>query len=320
MAFVRKIYTYLETLSNTSMDANEVTRMERRLQMLIALILFTPTVLASLGSDTFQQDKNVLTWGAIVSIYILIYIFIEASRGKVNKLKGYIVNYGVWVNLFAFVPYFLLMALYQDVISGLPLVAFFAVIMVVFWSPLALILALGFEFALGEFFSFVKTVRSEPEHMNYELKDRLRFWKEKADHVTNDHWVRFMLYWMMFDAAITEMSGKDGDGARLDWFFETDNELKDIFMDYWAQQDFLNVIDELRKLSPIRDMRPSKRDIRTVELNDINDIEQIIRFIYQIRCNTFHGAKDLMDRRDQQLVRLSEMLFNRPLGRFVGLN
>lgn len=159
MTFTRKIYKYLERLSNTLLDNSEAERMERRLQMLITLILFTPTVLSSLGSDTFQQDKNVLAWGAIVSVYIIVYIFIEVSRGRINKLKGYIINYGVWVNLFAFVPYFMMIALYQDIISGLSLVAFYIVIVIVFWAPLTLIVILGFEFALGEFFSLVKTVR-----------------------------------------------------------------------------------------------------------------------------------------------------------------
>jgi hypothetical protein len=52
--------------------------------------------------------------------------------------------------------------------------------------------------------------------MDEDLKQRLRFWKEKADHVTNDHWVRFIIYWMIFDAYITEKSGSDKDRGKLD--------------------------------------------------------------------------------------------------------
>lgn len=157
------------------------------------------------------------------------------------------------------------------------------------------------------------------ETMNEELKNRLRFWKEKADHVSNDHWVRFIIYWMMFDASITEGSGKDNDRARLNWFYANDNELKNIFREYWNRPKYLEILGELKKLSPISDMRPSKRENSSVVLSDILNEQEVLEFIYQIRCNTFHGAKDLSDTKDQHLVRLTGELFDQPLSAFVGL-
>lgn len=163
MKFIRKIYKHLELLNNKRMDKDDVLSMERRLQMLIALVFFTPTVLVSLGSDTLQQSGNVLAWCAVVAVYIVIYLILEASQGKVNKLKGTILDYGIWVNLIAFVPYFLLLAIYKpdEIISGFPLLTLFITIITVFWSPLVILVVLAFEFMLGEMFSFVKVVKGD---------------------------------------------------------------------------------------------------------------------------------------------------------------
>lgn len=152
------------------------------------------------------------------------------------------------------------------------------------------------------------------------MKKRLRFWKKKADHVTNDHWVRFIFYWMIFDAYLTENSEKDSDTERLNWFYTTDNELKGIFKEYWGKPDYQTALEELKKLSPVQDMRPSQRGYRAISLENAADVNQIIAFIYQIRCNTFHGTKDLSSSRDQHLVRLSQDILNQPLNSFLGLD
>lgn len=161
MTFVRKIYKYLEIRSNTFMSKDGVVRMERRLQMLIALILFTPTILSSLGSDTFQQDRSTLTWGIIVAVYIGIYILCEALGDRINKLYGNLINWSVWIHLSAFIPFFVCIGLYQDVIGGLPLIIFAGAMAIVFGLPLLVAVILGGIFALGEFFSFVNTVRGK---------------------------------------------------------------------------------------------------------------------------------------------------------------
>lgn len=159
MKSIKRTYRKLESLHNDCMESLEVSRMERRLQMLIALILFTPTILSALGTESLQEDKTTLVWGIIVAVYISIYIYIEASKSVINKLKGHILNWGVWINLCAFVPFFVSTGLYQDVISGLPLVIFFIAMATIFWSPLLFIVVLTFEFMLGKLFSFVRTVR-----------------------------------------------------------------------------------------------------------------------------------------------------------------
>lgn len=149
--------------------------------------------------------------------------------------------------------------------------------------------------------------------MNKELKDRLHFWKEKANQITHDHWVRFIIYWMIFDAYITEESGRDNDQGKLNWFNENDNELKNVFRECWSEPEYIENLKKLKELSPINDMRPSKRGIKNASLNDISNEREVFNFIYQIRCNTFHGAKDLWNPKDHQLVRISQKLLKKPL-------
>lgn len=158
MKLIKGIYKRLESHSSEYMMLEEVSRMEKRLQMLIALILFTPTILVALNSESLQQNKTTLIWGIIVAIYIAIYIYIEALNSKINNLKADIINWGIWVNLVAFVPFFISVGLYQNIISGLPLILFFLAMVTVFWSPLLFALILALEFILSQFIMSVRKI------------------------------------------------------------------------------------------------------------------------------------------------------------------
>jgi hypothetical protein len=161
MKLLRRFYRYLRSLNGDYLEKEEVASIEKRLQMLIALVFFTPTVLGSLGSDTLQQNGNILVWCLIVAVYLAVFLIIELTKGKLNKFKGNILNCGIWFNLSAFIPFLLFMAIYKpdDAISGLPLIGLFITITAVFWSPIIVALMLSLEFALGEFFSFVDTIK-----------------------------------------------------------------------------------------------------------------------------------------------------------------
>ena len=41
------------------------------------------------------------------------------------------------------------------------------------------------------------------------------------------------------------------------------------------------------------------------EIGNIENLGEVLEVIYQIRCNLFHGAKDLEDERDHDLVKLA---------------
>lgn len=137
--------------------------------------------------------------------------------------------------------------------------------------------------------------------MNDNIKDLIGWWKLKGQR-ERDPFIKFFFFYMCFDAWITAESSEDSDQDKLTWLFSNPSLLRESWKEIQADR-VQSLLANLRHYSPIRDMRPG-RD-REVPLNDIDDFEQVIRFIYQIRCNLFHGSKNPSSSRDSALVELS---------------
>ena len=141
-------------------------------------------------------------------------------------------------------------------------------------------------------------VLSYTNEVDQNFKERMVWWYAKMNNIKKkiweDPWLDFMLCWMMFDAYITEISQRDRDRDKLNYFYQNSCDFKDRFLSRG-----LNAA-KLKELSPIQDMRPNSNNM--VHLNNENDPEQVFNFLYQIRCNLFHGAKNLKDTRDYELV------------------
>lgn len=138
--------------------------------------------------------------------------------------------------------------------------------------------------------------------MTDNVRNLISWWKLKGQRET-DYFIKFFFFYVCFDAWITSESNKDSDWEKLNWLFTNDSCLKR----QWSEVQSSRVISLLKNLqhySPLEDMRPGHRN-RKVYLDDTENFEQVIRFIYQIRCNLFHGAKDPMNNRDAILVELS---------------
>lgn len=84
------------------------------------------------------------------------------------------------------------------------------------------------------------------------------------------------------------------------WFLDNDNPLRKSFNGCWETR-LLPEAKALKSLSPILDMRPDFT--REVFLNDETNLEEIFNFIFQIRCNLFHGSKDMTNGKDSNLVK-----------------
>ena len=108
-----------------------------------------------------------------------------------------------------------------------------------------------------------------------------------------------VLYYLIFDAYITRGSGSNTDKGKLKWFTENGNSLKESIPDSWNTK-LLPEVKALKSFSPISDMSPVSRG--DAHLNDVENYKEIFDFIYQIRCNLFHGSKDLQDPKDSNLV------------------
>ena len=145
--------------------------------------------------------------------------------------------------------------------------------------------------------------------MNQNVKNLIEWWSMKGKQ-EQDPFLKFFMFYMCFDAWITSESGQDSDQGKLEWFFENDNCLKTQRMGFWESPDTKGILTGLKNLCPIHDMRPNRRgEPRTIK--DINNIEEVVRAVYQIRCNLFHGAKNPNDTRDDQLVSLAARLMEK---------
>ncbi|MBX4186922.1 MAG: hypothetical protein KW802_01530 [Candidatus Doudnabacteria bacterium] len=133
-----------------------------------------------------------------------------------------------------------------------------------------------------------------------EVQDLIGWWIVRTRNLKNkgfhDEFVRFFIYYMCLDAWITHESGEDADQKKIKWFLGNHNLLKDVFIDVDRSS-----LGALKTLSPIKDMRPNKGG-KLTSLSNVNDIGQVIRFIYQIRCNLFHGGKSPANGKDSDLV------------------
>lgn len=144
--------------------------------------------------------------------------------------------------------------------------------------------------------------------MNENIKTLIGWWKLKGQR-EKDPFTKFFFFYVCFDAWITAESGKDADTKKIKWFLENDNFLKSKWPDIQHSVTESWLIS-LKNLSPIEDMRLNHRG-KKVYLNDIDNLGEIIKFIYQIRCNLFHGSKNPMNSRDSNLVYLSGRLLEK---------
>lgn len=144
--------------------------------------------------------------------------------------------------------------------------------------------------------------------MNETIKNLIGWWKLKGQRET-DPFVKFFFFWVCFDAWVTAKSGKDNDREKIAWFEHNKNQLKDAWGDILSSKT-ISWLNELRTLSPIEDMRPGHGGEKTC-LVDVGNPTEVIKFIYQIRCNLFHGSKSPMDRRDLNLVELSARILEK---------
>lgn len=148
-------------------------------------------------------------------------------------------------------------------------------------------------------------VLSYTNEVNQDFKERMVWWYVKLNNIKlkiwQDPWLDFMLCWMIFDAYLTEISQSGLDREKLNYFYQNKSDFKDRISAKWTSLS--GYAAKLKELSPIRDMRPNSSKV--IHLQDENDFGQIFDFVYQIRCNLFHGARDIKNNRDAELVRRS---------------
>lgn len=139
--------------------------------------------------------------------------------------------------------------------------------------------------------------------MNPETRTLISWWKIEAEKQT-DPFIKFFILYMCLDAWMTAGSLSDKDTEKIRWLTRTENPLKT----YWVTTPRKSVsLNGLKGIGQIEDMRPNHRG-EFVYLDDLDDFESVIKFLYQIRCNLFHGGKSPVNSNDRRLVSLSSKL------------
>jgi hypothetical protein len=145
--------------------------------------------------------------------------------------------------------------------------------------------------------------------MNSDVR-RLISWWEVIGSKEHEIFTKFFMFYMCLDAWMTAESGEDHDKKKLDWLINEDNVLKTHWSGILNGEQFHSWLNGLKKIGIVNDMRP-KNPGPPKELTDVYDFEQVIRFIYQIRCNLFHGSKSPVDSNDRALVRCSAKILEK---------
>jgi len=126
-------------------------------------------------------------------------------------------------------------------------------------------------------------------------------WRGRAKNLSTkgleDDYIFFFIYYLCLDAWITNESGKSNEKEKKKWLIENGGELKSAFIENRFDKSDLV---KLKTFSPILNMGPGHSG--KVELTDIENFRDVVNFIYQIRCNLFHGSKDPGSGRNKDIV------------------
>src|SRR3989344_605946 len=136
--------------------------------------------------------------------------------------------------------------------------------------------------------------------MSPETRNVIGWWIVRARD-ERDPFVKMFIMYMCLDAWMTSGSGRDRDDQKLKWLKEMDNPLKE----HWANAPNNRVsLNGLKKVGKVEDMRPNHRG-KYKYLIDVDNFAEVMKFIYQIRCNLFHGGKSYTNTNDRQLCEWS---------------
>lgn len=109
---------------------------------------------------------------------------------------------------------------------------------------------------------------------------------------------QFISLWVAFNSWGTFVTKQSKDRDMINTI-KNNKVLVDRYDSLIKDDQFKNDISRLAKYG-ILDMRPGYED-RLTQIQDQNDFGQVLDAIYQVRCNLFHGQKDIMIPHDREL-------------------
>ena len=133
------------------------------------------------------------------------------------------------------------------------------------------------------------------------VRDLVKGWQvragQEADVVT-----KFVFLWFCFNAWLAFESRGDRDTEMINWLtgpHGTTSQLQAAF-DLAARSNiFVGYLQALADLSPIIGTGRRRREVL---IDSSDNFASIVKGIYQVRCNLFHGGKSVDSTRDEKLV------------------
>lgn len=135
-----------------------------------------------------------------------------------------------------------------------------------------------------------------------QIKELIRSWYHNKAKNETEPFYKFLCLWICFNAWLDFSSEKNTDAEMINWLVSSTAVSSDLIRSY-ENMSITTVgrqhLENLVSFSPIKDARGDRAGI---VIASTNDRENIIRAIYRVRCNLFHGGKQLNNSRDIKLI------------------
>ncbi len=131
--------------------------------------------------------------------------------------------------------------------------------------------------------------------LSTEARNLFQQWFDEATFSQGD-WNtgnRFELFYFALTTVGRDFSKETRDSQMLDWLKVHDSPVGDAFQHRLQSASFLQRLEQLKRLSPVKDSRNIAIER---SIFDIRDMGQVLDVIYMIRCNYAHGNKPTNDR------------------------
>ncbi len=152
--------------------------------------------------------------------------------------------------------------------------------------------------------------------MEKRIKNLVKTWYEKAKF-EQDPFPKFIFLWICFNAWLDYKSDKFLDSEMIRWLIEQTPSTSDLVLSYEnakKTEPFMENLKTLANMSPIYDSRGRRNPIK---IKDESDFENMVKAIYRVRCNLFHGGKEANDSRDKKLVEVSKRILEKWIGNLI---
>jgi len=149
-----------------------------------------------------------------------------------------------------------------------------------------------------------------------EIKNLVKTWYGKSKFEQNP-FSKFVFLWICFNAWISYKSDKPRDSDMIKWLIRQDALTSDLISSYENSKEtepFIRNLKTLANMPPIHDSRDGRKPII---IKDENDFRNIVKGIYRIRCNLFHGSKQYDNSRNLKLVMISYRILEKWIGNMI---